>query len=219
MVVVTEAGLYRLTFRSDKPGAKRFQTFVFNVVLPSIRRTGTYSIVGSPERGLTWEAYFKARTGAVQDRLLTALGFPQPLPTRPAAGSTSHKPRRIIDAAQWWEEVLLALESGRLSKDAFRFEYSATGETMEWCQVFIQPDMVIDAVRLAAREPWVNLTREDIRPNLEAQPEWIEGNPKKCFSGSRISIRCWGFELKESSPPAFLKICWFQRQAAAQQIG
>lgn len=44
MLTVTEAGLYRLIFKSRKPVAKRFQWWVFHDVLPTLRRTGTYSI-------------------------------------------------------------------------------------------------------------------------------------------------------------------------------
>ncbi|MBD2473148.1 BRO family protein [Nostoc sp. FACHB-145] len=44
MLTVTEPGLYRLIFKSRKPVAKRFQRWVFHEVLPSLRRTGSYSI-------------------------------------------------------------------------------------------------------------------------------------------------------------------------------
>lgn len=44
MLTVTEPGLYRLTFKSRKPVAKRFQRWVFHEVLPSLRRTGKYEI-------------------------------------------------------------------------------------------------------------------------------------------------------------------------------
>jgi prophage antirepressor-like protein len=43
MVTVTEPGLYELIFRSDKPAAQRFRVWMFEEVLPSIRRTGSYS--------------------------------------------------------------------------------------------------------------------------------------------------------------------------------
>lgn len=45
MSIVREPGLYRLIFRSDKPEAERFQTLVFNKILPSIRKYGFYSAV------------------------------------------------------------------------------------------------------------------------------------------------------------------------------
>jgi prophage antirepressor-like protein len=38
-----EPNLYRLIFRSDKPEAKVFQDWVYNDVLPAIRKTGSYS--------------------------------------------------------------------------------------------------------------------------------------------------------------------------------
>lgn len=40
---VNESGLYGLIFQSRKPEARAFRKWVTNVVLPSIRRTGSYS--------------------------------------------------------------------------------------------------------------------------------------------------------------------------------
>lgn len=42
--VVNESGLYSLVFQSRKPGAKKFRKWVTMEVLPSIRRTGSYSV-------------------------------------------------------------------------------------------------------------------------------------------------------------------------------
>ena len=44
MLVVNESGLYNLMFRSTKPEAKKFRKWVTEEVLPSIRKTGSYSI-------------------------------------------------------------------------------------------------------------------------------------------------------------------------------
>ena len=43
MWFVNESGLYNLIFRSNKPEAKTFRKWVTGEVLPSIRRTGSYS--------------------------------------------------------------------------------------------------------------------------------------------------------------------------------
>ncbi len=43
VIAVCEAGLYRLVFSSRKPEAKRFTRWVAHEVLPSIRKTGSYS--------------------------------------------------------------------------------------------------------------------------------------------------------------------------------
>jgi BRO family, N-terminal domain len=42
--VVSESGLYRLILRSNKPDAERFQDWICDEVLPSIRKTGKYQI-------------------------------------------------------------------------------------------------------------------------------------------------------------------------------
>ncbi len=44
MLVLSESGLYSLIIRSRKPIAKPFQKWVTREVLPSIRKTGNYSI-------------------------------------------------------------------------------------------------------------------------------------------------------------------------------
>jgi anti-repressor protein len=44
--IVSESGLYKLILRSTKPKAKSFQNWVTREVLPSIRKTGTYSVPG-----------------------------------------------------------------------------------------------------------------------------------------------------------------------------
>lgn len=42
--VVSESGLYRLIFRSNKPEAETFRKWVFSEVLPEIRKTGRYEL-------------------------------------------------------------------------------------------------------------------------------------------------------------------------------
>ena len=44
LLTLTEPGLYRLIFKSRKDIAKRFQRWLFHEVLPSIRKTGSYSV-------------------------------------------------------------------------------------------------------------------------------------------------------------------------------
>lgn len=46
--VVNEPGLYSLTLTSRKPEAKRFKRWVTHEVLPSLRKTGSYSIQPEP---------------------------------------------------------------------------------------------------------------------------------------------------------------------------
>lgn len=44
MAIISESGLYSLVLRSRKPQAKQFKRWVTHDVLPSIRKTGSYSI-------------------------------------------------------------------------------------------------------------------------------------------------------------------------------
>ena len=42
--VVNEAGLYKIIMRSNKPIAQKFQEFVCEEILPSIRKSGEYKL-------------------------------------------------------------------------------------------------------------------------------------------------------------------------------
>jgi BRO family, N-terminal domain len=42
MIIISEAGLYKLTYTSRKPAAQQFVDWIVHDVLPEIRRTGTY---------------------------------------------------------------------------------------------------------------------------------------------------------------------------------
>lgn len=48
LTIVSEGGLYRLIFKSRKPEAEKFVTWVTEEVLPQIRKTGGYSLESRP---------------------------------------------------------------------------------------------------------------------------------------------------------------------------
>jgi len=50
MVVLSEQGLYFFLARSDKPGALPFQMWIAGEIIPTIRRTGSYSIPQKKKR-------------------------------------------------------------------------------------------------------------------------------------------------------------------------
>ena len=49
MTIINESGLYKVILRSDKPEAKKFTRWVTHEVLPTLRKTGTYSMPGAAQ--------------------------------------------------------------------------------------------------------------------------------------------------------------------------
>jgi hypothetical protein len=49
MLTLKEAGLYELIFKSRKPEAEDFRDWVFDVVLPQVRKTGSYQVSPQPK--------------------------------------------------------------------------------------------------------------------------------------------------------------------------
>jgi prophage antirepressor-like protein len=51
--IISESGLYKLVMRSDKPDARAFQGWVTRVVLPAIRKDGSYVLGENSHRRTT----------------------------------------------------------------------------------------------------------------------------------------------------------------------
>ncbi len=49
MTIITESGLYAVILRSDKPQAKQFRKWITAEVLPTLRKTGTYTVKKTAE--------------------------------------------------------------------------------------------------------------------------------------------------------------------------
>lgn len=66
MLIINESGLYALIFKSRKPEAKKFKKWVTSEVLPTIRKTGSYTIprnVITPEQKAALFAIVAKRAG------------------------------------------------------------------------------------------------------------------------------------------------------------
>jgi prophage antirepressor-like protein len=57
MIFVDESGLYHLIFKAYKPEAQAFRRWVTKEVLPSIRKTGSYSLGGVIDQSRFYETY------------------------------------------------------------------------------------------------------------------------------------------------------------------
>ncbi|EAT1195237.1 hypothetical protein EYS49_14405 [Salmonella enterica] len=114
---VNEPNLYRVIFRSNKPEAKQFQDWVFNDVLPAIRKTGRYQKQPPSEplnsndmsnlKRLVWMMtgnmrYENAWNAGVWYALRSATGRPSPQPFSvedlPALGEECRRIMKITAA-------------------------------------------------------------------------------------------------------------------------
>ncbi|EAB8969561.1 hypothetical protein RAS56_004699 [Salmonella enterica] len=137
LTFVSEPNLYRVIFRSNKPEARQFQDWVFNVVLPTIRKSGRYELYPEPpkEAGepLSRQEYdqlvflvddvsktFHHRhrwVVAIWYALRKATGNPSPNPIRTTdLPVIVHELRRILQAAECAHFQMRAYESEIISR-------------------------------------------------------------------------------------------------------
>lgn len=60
LTFVNEPNLYRLVFRSNKPEAQKFADWVYSEVLPSIRKTGSYTVANKEKNSTNIDEIKKA---------------------------------------------------------------------------------------------------------------------------------------------------------------
>lgn len=73
MTIVSEPGLYSLVLRSNKPEAKTFKRWITHDVIPSIRKTGKYSLslpdFSDPaEAAIAWAKEYREKQAAIAER-------------------------------------------------------------------------------------------------------------------------------------------------------
>ena len=73
MTIVSEPGLYSLVLRSNKPEAKAFKRWITHDVIPSIRKTGKYSLslpdFSDPaEAAIAWAREYREKQAAIVER-------------------------------------------------------------------------------------------------------------------------------------------------------
>ena len=118
--IISEAGMYSLVLRSRKPEAKDFKRWVTHEVLPSIRKTGSYSMAPKtyPEALRALAAEVELREAEKQQRLLAEHQRDEAIRTKAQIGS-----RREATAMN---------TASRLSKENARLveEYTERGTYM-----------------------------------------------------------------------------------------
>jgi anti-repressor protein len=92
-VTVNEAGLYSLILRSRRPEAKRFKRWITHIVLPAIRRTGSYTAVDAVQHKLPGSYAEALRELAATVEQLDA---------------AHHEIAELTPSAQAWEQIVNA---------------------------------------------------------------------------------------------------------------
>lgn len=78
MSFISEGDIYRLAAKSELPGADKFESWIFDEVLPAIRKTGTYTIPDKSRESLAEAKLLNARARVSSQWLKIAQQVSQP---------------------------------------------------------------------------------------------------------------------------------------------
>ena len=169
MTVINESGLYSLILTSRKPEAKRFKKWITSEVLPSIRKTGSYS---KPQTTLE---ILQLALQAEQARLHSEAMLQIALATKAEIGSRREATamNTASQAVKKVERLQIALDTSKSYATIKRMEMACHGAKFAWKKlkdasfdVGVPPIDVFDAnygtVKCYHAEAWMEAYAIDI---------------------------------------------------------
>ena len=136
MTVINEPGVYRLAMRSNVPSAERFQDWLAEEVVPSIRKTGGYGAVApAPQRELT---KLEVLEMAIESERRALAAESKVAELAPAAAAWDHLASgdgdwSVGDAAKILaRDPAIRIGQGRLFKQLFEWGWTFRGGDSAW---------------------------------------------------------------------------------------
>ena len=120
MTFINEPNLYRCIFQSRKPEAEKFQDWIFNEVLPELRKTGGYMVSREEES----EEDLMARALQVANRTMERLKTRNQILESQKQVLIEEK-EQLQPLADYTEEVLQSKSTHTMTQVAKEFGYSA----------------------------------------------------------------------------------------------
>jgi thioesterase domain-containing protein len=212
-MVISESGLYTLIMRSNKEQAKPFRRWVTGEVLPSIRKTGGYSVAQPPipsymleseeERAIAWaEEHRQARLALeAKDREIEALGAErdEAIRTKAMIGSKREATAMATASAKSKECARLTTENDLLKQD-----FVTNGV---FCSQLLAQNLVVYAestMKAKCSKALQELTALMEKPTLD----WKEWNDKAGKEVPRVAYHkdvCTELKQRIIDNPKYLK--------------
>lgn len=110
---INEPNLYRVIFRSNKAQAVKFQNWVFDEVLPSIRKTGSYQTPAPTQRTLPLPSYTPSKQRCILSAIIFIFQVGRSVRFTTAYGwsficqtSPTYSPTSLIEPTPSWTRLL-----------------------------------------------------------------------------------------------------------------
>lgn len=114
--ILNESGMYSLILQSRKPEAKDFKKWVTNEVLPSIRKTGSYSMIPENQPSLPTN-YIEALQALIESEKAKQIA----LENQAKAEAEVSKLTTIIDNEFGWSSILRAASYAGVHESTFKW--------------------------------------------------------------------------------------------------
>ena len=196
MMLISESGLYTLVMRSNKPEAKVFRKWVTSEVLPSIRKTGSYSVTQNqpqqpqPQFALptTYLEALEALVASEKAKLALQAERDEAIRTKAMIGSQREAKAMATASAKSKECKRLTIENAEL-KDAI-------GRGNNWRTVSVMAD---EWIKEFGHAPvWQKLMKfsadlhDDMKPIKDVEEKIVLHNgSEKVRKVYRYNIEAW----------------------------
>ncbi len=149
MTVIWEPGIYQLLAKSRKPQAKLFQKWLFEEVVPSIRKTGQYAVNPEPQPQLpqTYLEALKALVAAEERRALLEA-------EKILLEETNHTLSEMVDELFDYSSIIRVAKYNKVSEKSFTWHRLKAASQKLGCEIKKVPCMRYGEKNLYSHDAW-----------------------------------------------------------------
>lgn len=184
MYFIPEKDLYRCIFQSRKPTARKFQDWVFDEVLPTLRKEGTYTIANTPQPVASYQ---------IEDPIRRAERWIE-----------EQKQMKMLEAQAQQQATTISVQQEQIQKDAPKVEYYDQALAAVNC---ITPTQIGNDLGMSARA--LNEKLSEVGIIFKQSGQWMfKGKYKEWNLGSS---RTYNKLLPDGRIVANTNLVWNQR--------
>jgi prophage antirepressor-like protein len=201
--IISEPDMFRLMVNSHLPAAERFERWVFEDVLPTLRKTGSYIMPGKKPRPdyagqrHSWRLMdkLKVETHPVVRKTLweqlNVVLLAQGIETPPMSAIGKNDPGEPPIVGRFWDLVAVLGAAG------YPMNHSRDPEL-----IAINPNLLLDAAHACGINA---MSRKDLLRAMRAsrRPRFLSPGTVVNSGLTEKSVRCWLFKNEERAPQAW----------------
>jgi prophage antirepressor-like protein len=170
LLIINESGLYRLIMRSNKPEAEKFQDWVCEEVIPSIRKTGKYEVEPALNRFPELRAIVELAQSTAEARVLAEEAKAEAEIAKATALAADARAERVEQQQAYWTVAEYAYHNHLQSQ----LPESAYKTCSDHLRLYCMDHNIPFRKQAVGGKKWADEYAFHVSVYAEVLPEWLK---------------------------------------------